>query len=144
MTYFTLYLLTSVGKVAALLQAGGSLFFFMTVLGMGVMIFWVIMLLVDTDLTIEEIKVRVGAILYKPLRFAMIAGVLSYSIGTLLPTERDLAIIIGGGATYEALNSDRGKEIGGKAVDLLLKKINAALEEPATDNESTKFIGEVL
>ena len=40
-----------------------------------------------------------------------------------------MAIIIGGGITYEALTSDKGKEIGGKAVDLLLKKIDDALEE---------------
>lgn len=87
--------------------------------------------------TFKELIDKSKEMFYKPIRFVMIAGALSYSIGTLLPTERDLAIIIGGGITYEALNSDKGKEIGGKAVDLLLKKIDDALEEP--DIESTKL-----
>ena len=92
----------------------------------------------ETNDTFKELLDKAKEMFYKPMRFVMIAGALSYCIGTLLPTERDLAIIIGGGITYKALNSDKGREVGGKAVDLLLKKIDEALEDPKTNIESNE------
>lgn len=128
MTYFMLYLLTSVGKISELLMLGG-VFFWIAVVASVFIIFIYMIIATETNDTFKELLDKAKEIFYKPIRFVMIAGALSYSIGTLLPTERDLAIIIGGGITYEALNSDKGKEIGGKAVDLLLKKIDEALED---------------
>ena len=123
-----LYLLTSVGKISELLMLGG-VFFWIAVVASAFIIFICMVLATETKDTFKELINRAKEIFYKPIRFVLIAGALTYSIGTLLPTERDLAIIIGGGITYEALNSDKGKEIGGKAVDLLLKKIDEALED---------------
>lgn len=134
MIYFMLYLLTSVGKISTLLKLGG-VFFWIAVVMSAFIVVISMMIVTGTKLTMVEVKDKAMQIFYKPLRFILIAGALSYSAGTLLPTERDLAIIIGGGAAYEALNSDKGREIGGKAVDLLLKKIDEALEEPKTNNE---------
>lgn len=134
MIYFMLYLLTSVGKISTLLKLGG-VFFWIAVVMSAFIVVVSMMIVTGTELTMVEVKDKAMQIFYKPLRFILIAGALSYSAGTLLPTERDLAIIIGGGVTYEALNSDKGKEIGGKAMDLLLKKIDEALEEPKTNNE---------
>lgn len=134
MIYFMLYLLTSVGKISTLLKLGG-VFFWIAVVMSAFIVVISMMIVTGTELTMVEVKDKAMQIFYKPLRFILIAGALSYSAGTLLPTERDLAIIIGGGVTYEALNSDKGKEIGGKAMDLLLKKIDEALEEPKTNNE---------
>jgi len=138
MTYFMLYLLTSVGRISALLKLGG-VFFWFAVVALALIVFMCMVIATDTEWTIVEVKDKAKEMFYKPMRFVLIAGAISYSIGTLLPTERDLAIIIGGGMTYEALNSDKGREIGGKAVDLLLKKIDEALEEPKTNNELTKL-----
>ena len=126
MTYFMLYLLTSVGKISALLELGG-VFFWIAVVASAFIVLICMIIASETNDTFKELLDKAKEIFYKPLRFVLIAGALSYTIGTLLPTERDLAIIIGGGITYEALNSDKGKEIGGKAVDLLLKKIDEAL-----------------
>lgn len=128
MTYFMLYLLTSVGKISALLKIGG-VFFWIAVIASAFIVFICVVLPTETEWTLAELKDEATKIFYKPIRFVLIAGALSYSIGALLPTEREMAIIIGGGITYEALNSDKGKEIGGKAVDLLLKKIDEALED---------------
>lgn len=128
MTYFMLYLLTSVGKISALLKIGGVLFWF-AVVTIVIISLVCVPIAAETKWTLVEIKDKAMKIFYKPLRFVLIAGALSYTVGTLLPTERDLAIIIGGGITYEALNSDKGKEIGGKAVDLLFKKIDEALDD---------------
>ena len=141
MTYFMLYLLTSVGKISALLKLGGVFFWIALVISAFIVVISMV-IATETKDTFKEVMYKSKEMFYKPMRFVMIAGALSYSIGTLLPTERDLAIIIGGGITYEALSSDKGKEIGGKAVDLLLKKIDEALEEPKTNNELTT--GEVL
>ena len=134
MTYFMLYLLTSVGRVSELLKWGG-VFFWLALTFSAFVIFVCMVISTETKDTFKELMGKSKEMFYKPIRFVMIAGALSYTIGTLLPTERDLAIIIGGGITYEALNSDKGKEIGGKAVDLLLKKIDDALEEPGEPGE---------
>lgn len=137
MTYFMLYLLTSVGKISALLKFGG-VFFWFAVIAVGVIVFVCTMIASDGHSTLEELKDKAMKIFYKPIKFVLIAGGLSYSIGVLLPTERDMAIIIGGGITYEALTSDKGREIGGKAVDLLLKKIDDALEEPSKPSKPSE------
>ena len=129
MTYFMLYLLTSVSKVSSLLMLGG-VFFWMAVALAGIITVICLVMSTETYMTLEEVKGKAMKIFYKPIRFVMVAGALSYSIGALLPTERDVAIIISGGMVYEILTSDKGKEIGGKAVDLLIKKIDEALEEP--------------
>lgn len=131
-----LYLLTSVGKISALLKIGG-IFFWLAVVVSAIIVFICAMISTGTDLTGAEIKDKAMKIFYKPIKFVLITGALSYSIGAILPTERDMAIIIGGGITYEALTSDKGREIGGKAVDLLLKKIDDALE-PIKPSEPSK------
>ncbi|QYW06538.1 hypothetical protein uav_007 [Pseudomonas phage UAVern] len=53
----------------------------------------------------------------------LILGIVSY----LLPTQKDLAIIVGSGVTYKAVTSETGKRLGGKAIDFLEKKIDDAL-----------------
>lgn len=138
MTYFMLYLLTSVGKISELLMLGG-VFFWIAVVASAFIVFICMVIASETNDTFKELLDKAKEIFYKPMRFVVIAGALSYTIGTLLPTERDLAIIIGGGITYEALNSDKGKEIGGKAVDLLLKKIDEALEDKPEGNPEVAY-----
>lgn len=52
-----------------------------------------------------------------------IFGICTY----LMPTQKDLAIIVGSGITYKAVTSETGQRIGGKAIGLLEKKIDDAL-----------------
>ena len=56
-------------------------------------------------------------------------------VHTLLPTQKNMAIIVGTGITYSAVTSETGQRIGGKAVELLEKKINEALEDKPVGKE---------
>lgn len=49
-------------------------------------------------------------------------------VHTLLPSQKNMALIVGTGITYQAVTSETGQRIGGKAVELLEKKINEALQ----------------
>jgi hypothetical protein len=50
-------------------------------------------------------------------------------LGSIMPNHKQLAIIAGSGLTYQALTSEQGKRMGGKAVDLLEKQIDDALKD---------------
>lgn len=64
----------------------------------------------------------------KLVRFAIL-GIVLTSIGNIIPSQKDMAIIVASGATYNAITSETGQRIGGKAVSLLEKKIDEILEE---------------
>lgn len=57
---------------------------------------------------------------------------------TFLPTQKNMAIIIGAGVTYSAVTSETGQRIGGKAIQLLEQKINDALEDKPSGKEEGK------
>lgn len=71
------------------------------------------------------------------------AGLVLGIIGFLLPSQKDAAIIVGSGLTYNVLTSETGKRIGGKAVDLLEQKIDQALKAPEV-KETPKVEGKAL
>jgi len=50
-------------------------------------------------------------------------------IGKMLPTKKELAIILAAGGAYELLSSDPAKQIGGKALELINQEIDKALQE---------------
>lgn len=139
MIYFMLYLLTSVSKVSTLLKIGG-VFFWLAIVVSVLIVIGCVVIWMESDLTLNEIKDKAMKLLYKPIKFVLIAGALSYSIGSILPTERDIAIIIGGGIAYEALTSDKGREIGGKAVDALIMKVDEILASPPTTKETIETL----
>jgi hypothetical protein len=60
-------------------------------------------------------------------------GFIMGTIGFLLPSQKDAAIIVGSGITYNVITSETGKRIGGKAVDLLEQKIDDALKSKTED-----------
>lgn len=58
----------------------------------------------------------------------------TYSLITLLvwcviPPQRDLALIIAGAAAYKVLTTPEAKELGGKGLALLNRKLDRYLEE---------------
>jgi hypothetical protein len=57
--------------------------------------------------------------------------VLSLS-ATLIPSKKEMAIIAAAGVTYNVVTSDAAKEIGGKGVDLLNKKLDEMLKDEPT------------
>lgn len=65
-------------------------------------------------------------------------GFIMGTIGFLMPTQKDAAIIVGSGVTYNVLTSETGKRLGGKAVELLEQKIDNALNDKTDTKEETK------
>lgn len=59
-----------------------------------------------------------------------------FSVHTLMPTQKNLAILIGAGVTYEAVTSESGKRIGGKVIQLLEEKLDGAIN---SDGSSVKL-----
>jgi hypothetical protein len=70
-------------------------------------------------------------------------GLIVGTLGFLTPSQKDAAIIVGSSLTYNVLTSETGKRIGGKAVDLLEKKIDEALKSPEV-KEAPKVEGKAL
>lgn len=58
-----------------------------------------------------------------------------WTVHTFLPTQKNLAIMIGAGVTYEAVTSDAGKRIGGKLIQMLEDKMDNALHEGGSGGE---------
>lgn len=59
-----------------------------------------------------------------------VAAIALEAVGKLLPSPKEAAIIIGGGATLEILSSDKAKEIGGKIGDKLQHELDKYLSIP--------------
>ena len=129
MEYFLLYLLTSVGKVAVLLKMSGVIFILAAVFT-AVGVLFSILFSAEYDTTLEGALDKFKSAFGKPLKAILISTAVLYSLGSILPTERDMALIIGGGVAYQAATSDKGREIGGKAVELLMQKVDELLEQP--------------
>lgn len=64
----------------------------------------------------------------KPAKWLITCGFIVGTLGFLLPSQKDAAIIIGSGVTYQMLTSDPARRIGSKAVELLEQKIDQALD----------------
>lgn len=131
MEFFLIYLLTSVTKVATLLKISG-VFFWATVVFTILGVFVSMAVGNEYDSTIKEELSKFKELFGKYIKTLLITTSILYTLGAILPTERDMALIIGGGLAYQAVTSDKGREVGGKAVELLIKKVDELLEEPKT------------
>ena len=139
MEFFLLYLLTSVGSIASLLKIGGVFFIFASIfLVIGVIVS--VITAVEFGDPIEDQLNKFKNIFGKPLKTILLLSAISYSLGSMLPTERNMAIIVGGGVAYQAATSETGKEIGGKAVELLMKKVDELLAEPNTSKPTVSDV----
>lgn len=69
-------------------------------------------------------------------KWFMIVGIVLGCLSYLIPTQKDLAIIVGGGITYQAVTSETGKRIGGKAISLLEEKIDSVLADKPAKKEA--------
>ena len=69
----------------------------------------------------------------------VVFGFVFGTIGHFLPLQKELAILVGSGVTYNVLTSDPAKALGNKALIFLNKKIDSALEsEDNTENVEEK------
>jgi RsiW-degrading membrane proteinase PrsW (M82 family) len=78
----------------------------------------------------------------------VIGGFIVGMVGMLLPSAKQMALIVGTGVTYQAVTSETGQRIGGKVSQLLEQKIDEALnsgkeEEGQKEVPSTKSGSEV-
>lgn len=142
MEFFLIYLFVMVERIGSMLMFGWGAF-------------WIgILLLAATAftcmMTASEYSERRDfstiwkdstATLFKRIsKYLIPIGFIVGTLGFLTPTQKDLAIIVGSGVTYNVLTSEPAKRIGSKAVELLEQKIEDALkkEEPNPEAEQKK------
>lgn len=58
-----------------------------------------------------------------------VLGAICLTISMILPDKKELAMIIGGGVTWEVLTSDASKEMGGKVIELLNSELDNAIHD---------------
>lgn len=142
MEWFLIYLLVMCESIAALFSSAGALF----VIGLvGSVAIFAVSGLTAINYTFDRVWKNPTIIkIRKVLVWFMVLGAICVSIAKLIPNQKDLAIIVGAGVTYQAVTSETGKRIGGKAVDLLEKKIDEALKAPEKTEEPKKLEGKAL
>ena len=126
MEYFVLYLCVSIEKIAAFLAMGGNVFFWSIFAYVG--LWMTALLLSSSEQSFKEKVQKMKKHRKMTVAFACIGAVL-YSVSVLMPTKKELAVIVGAGVTYNVVTSQSAKEIGGKAVELLKKEIDKALKD---------------
>lgn len=72
-----------------------------------------------------------------------VGALLCNTAGSLLPTKKELAIIIGAGTTYKVLTSDEAKAVGGKSIELINKKLDEMINNDTKMDEVTEAAKEV-
>lgn len=132
MEWFIIYLFVCIEKFATALAAGWYVFWFPAVL-LGLVVFISIMSGIDGYFD-DVWEHKVSKFIKSICKWLMPIGFVLGTIGHFLPTQKELAIIVGSGVTYNVITSETGKRLGGKAVELLEKKIDEALK----DNEPKK------
>ena len=131
MEFFLLYLFISIEKIAAFLAIGSSIFTWSIVVYIGTHILN-FALSKDAD-SYKAFKDKTK----KHRKVAVLLGVVGamlFTVSSLLPTKKELAVIVAGGVTYNVITSDSAKEIGGKAIELLKKQIDDALKDDVINN----------
>lgn len=140
MTWFLLYLFVMSGAVAGMLLTLGKILVIPSV------IYNILMFLGSAAKSTEYYgkfddvwENKVIKKFRKLTKWTIPIGTALIIVATLIPSPKQLAMIVGGGITYEVLTSEPAKQIGGKALELLNKKIDEALE-----SEEHEIKGETL
>lgn len=129
MEWFVIYIFVMIEKLAALL-ALGWLFFWGAIVVWGITFFGASLSAIDNQkTTAEQMKEPGFKSLAKLSKWVMGIGLTFGILTYFVPSQKDLAIIVGSGITYKAVTSETGQRLGGKAVDFLEKKLDDALGE---------------
>lgn len=126
MEFFLLYLFVSIEKIAAFLTIGGSLFQWSVIAFCFTYVLSFLMSKNKEDMQSYNNKMS------KHRKLAVtgaVIGAVLFTTSAILPTKKELAVIVAGGVTYNVLTSDTAKEVGGKAIELLKKQIDDALKD---------------
>lgn len=142
--FIVIWLLVVIENIAMLLSTAGEWF---TPLLLVFIVFTLAPnILADNKEKADIIQERIK----KPRKWVVVMLVCSMFFGTLgalLPTKKELAIIIGAGATYKILTSDEAKQIGGKSIELVNQKLDewATATTPTVENtNSIEDVDDVL
>lgn len=137
MEYFLIYLLVKLDSIRAVFDmlAGniaGVLILLSALAAIAALIGGIVY--AEGDLETEEyIKTKAPIYAKKSIKVFILMFVLMLMLdafGILLPSPKEAAVIIGGGATLEILSSDKAKEIGGKIGDKLQHELDKYLSIP--------------
>ena len=144
MEFFLIYLFMMVEKIGVLLTKGYGV----GVVGLICLAATVIIAgMVSVDEKDENDKsIKLGDKLKQPFykaakrlsTFFAVFGFIVGIMGDLLPNQKELAIIIGSGVTYNLITSEPAKRMGGKAVEILEGYIDNALKDVPTPEEAVK------
>lgn len=66
---------------------------------------------------------------WKALKKTVVFGIVLIALSSMIPSKKDIALIVAGGVGYNALTSEAAKEVGGKSLAILNKKLEAYLDE---------------
>lgn len=125
MSWFLIWMFMSVEKIAAALAIGSTIVILSLIAFFGTYLTGAILMNKDT----------IGGFIEKTKKyrrmavFACIIGVIMSTTSVLMPNKKELAIIIAVGGTWEVINSEPAKEIGGKALELVKQELENALQE---------------
>lgn len=129
MEFFLIYLFVMVEKLAYVLDKGYSVMF----AGLALIVGTIVLVLlggIDRETSYpDQFKEPVPAKGIKVGKWLTVCGLIIGLSGSLLPNQKELAIIVGSGITYNVLTSEPAKQIGGKAIQLLEQKIDSALAD---------------
>lgn len=147
MEWFLIYLFVMVERVGSMLMFGWLFFW----LGIGLIVFACIVSACLTEgwnnkTTFKDHWTEHAFIklLKRSAKILIPFGFIIGTIGFLMPSQKDAAIIVGSGVTYNVLTSETGKRLGGKAVELLEQKIDNALNDKPIEPEKPKTKGQSL
>lgn len=133
MTWFLLWVFVTIEKITAAIASMASLVTWGVVLYIGAFVLAVLISKDRETLSENNSKFKV----YRRIGVAMvIVGAMSSFVSTVMPDKKELAMIIGGGVTWNVLTSDTSKELGGKVIQLLNKELDEAI------NTTTSAINE--
>lgn len=66
---------------------------------------------------------------WKSLKKTLVFGLLALALASIIPSKKDIALIVAGGVSYNVITSDEAKEIGGKTLKLLNENIDSYMKD---------------
>lgn len=126
MIFIAIYFFVMIEQLAAFLLIGKAVFIWSVI---GLVIVYALSFLMSKSKEGFEENLSGSKSYRKLFTASAIIGILMFTTSNLLPSKKDLAIIIAAGMTYEVLTSDAAKEVGGKAIELLKKQMDDALND---------------
>lgn len=66
---------------------------------------------------------------WSSLKKTMVFGLICIAAASLIPSKKDIALIVAGGVSYNVITSDAAKEIGGKTLKILNENLDGYINE---------------